>query len=104
VSPSANTIYGGEFAGNDPSSKANANCDIAIDFGTPKGSGNNGLYTEVTVYVGTAFPENGLGSLYSFPAVAVAGQIKGMNAVFLLGVDTAGTPQRAWGIYLLQST
>jgi hypothetical protein len=103
LSPSSNTIYGGEFTGNNPSANPNPNCDIAIDLGMPQGSTSNGLYTNATVYVGTAYPENGLGSLYSFPAVAVAGEIRGQYAVFLLGVDKAGTPQRAWGIYLLQS-
>jgi hypothetical protein len=97
---SSNSVYGGEFAGNDPSSHTSGNCDIAIDLGLQQGG--NGLYSQATVYVGTAFPENGLGSIYSFPAVAIGGQLQGKNAIFLIGADRAGSPSRSWGIYLLQ--
>jgi hypothetical protein len=102
--PSSNTIYGGDYGSgtngsNDPTS-GKINCDIAIDLGTPSA---NGLYTNATIYVGSSFPENTTGALYYFqPAVAVAGQLQGKNAIFLIGADTAGTPSRAWGIYLLQ--
>jgi len=102
LQPSANTIYGGEFTGNDPASSTLGNCDVAIDLGTESTTGH-GLYTGATVYVGSAFPRNGTGSVYSFPAVAVAGQLKGKNAIFIVGADTTGTPSRAWGIYLFQS-
>ena len=103
LQPSPNTVYGGEFAGNDPSSNPMGNCDLAIDPGTQQNANGNGLYTNANVYVGAAFPENGAGAVYSFPAVAIAGQLQGKNAIFLIGADTAGSPQRAWGIYLLQS-
>jgi hypothetical protein len=101
--PTTSTIiYGGEFASNDPSSNAFGNCDLAIDLGG-QDSTNNGLYPAVTVYISGAFPFNSRQSAYSFPAVAIAGQINGKYAIFLIGVDTAGLPAQPWGIYLLQS-
>jgi hypothetical protein len=101
--PSTSTIlYGGEFANNDPFSNSFGNCDLAIDLGS-QSAGNNGLYAAATVYLSTSFPNNTQGAPYSFPAVAVAGQINGKNAIFLIGVDTVGTPSQPWGIYLLQS-
>jgi hypothetical protein len=101
--PATSTIlYGGEFANNDPSASSFGNCDLAIDLGN-QDPNNNGLYTAATVYVSTGFPNNGLGSAYSFPAVAVAGTINGKYAIFLIGVDTIGSPSQPWGIYLLQS-
>ena len=36
---------------------------------------------------------------YSFPAMAVAGQLNGKFAIFVLGVDA----RQPWAIYLLQS-
>ena len=95
-------LYGGEFANNDPSANSFGNCDLAIDLGNQDAK-NNGLYPAATVYVSAGFPNNGLGSAYSFPAVAVAGQINGKYAIFLIGVDTNGSPSQPWGIYLLQS-
>jgi len=101
--PSTGTIvYGGEFANNDPSANSYGNCDLAIDLGAQDGS-NNGLYPAATVYVSNTFPYNGVGGAYSFPAVAVAGQISGKYAIFLIGMDTSGSPSQPWGIYLLQS-
>jgi len=101
--PSTGTVlYGGEFAGNDPSSHASGNCDLAIDLGT-QDSGSSGLYPAATVYVTAGFPNNGIDKPYTFPAVAVAGQIDGKYAIFLIGADTTGLPMQAWGIYLLQS-
>jgi hypothetical protein len=102
--PSANTVYGGEYPENGAASSplGSANCDVAVDLGTV-GSGGNGLYTQATVYLGSTFPDNGNNAPYSFPAVAVAGQIDGQAAIFLIGVDTTGSPSRAWGIYLLDS-
>jgi hypothetical protein len=99
--PSDSTIiYGGEFANNDPSANSHGNCDLAIDLGT-QDSSNNGLYPAATVYVSASFPYNSIGTSYSFPAVAVAGQIDEKYAIFLIGMDTAGS--QPWGIYLLQS-
>jgi hypothetical protein len=101
--PSTSTIiYGGEFANNDPSANMYGNCDLAIDLGAQDAT-NNGLYPAATVYVSSSFPYNGIGSAYSFPALAIAGQISGKYAIFLIGVDTAGSPNQPWGIYLLQS-
>jgi hypothetical protein len=96
--PSGTIIYGGEFASNNPSANAFGNCDLAIDLGTQDAS-NNGLYSSATVYVSANFPNNRQGSPYSFGAVAIAGQIKGKYAIFLIGADTT----QPWGIYLLQS-
>lgn len=102
--PKTGTIlYGGEFAGNDPSKHAFGNCDLAVDLGKQDGS-SNGLYLAATVYVTAGFPMNTTGKAYSFPAVAIAGQVSGKNAIFLIGADTQGAPQQAWGIYLLQSS
>jgi hypothetical protein len=101
--PTTSTIlYGGEFANNDPSANSFGNCDLAIDLGTQDAK-NNGLYPAATVYVTAGFPMNGIGTAYSFPAVAISGQIDGKYAIFLIGVDTKGSPSQAWGIYLLQS-
>lgn len=101
--PAASTIlYGGEFAGNDPSTSLAGNCDLAIDFGA-QDTASNGLYPAATVHVTAAFPKNGIAKAYSFPAVAIAGQLQGKLAIFLIGADTAGLPSQAWGIYLLQS-
>jgi hypothetical protein len=100
--PSSTPLYGGEFANNDPSASSFGNCDLAIDLGN-QDANNNGLYTGANVYVSTGFPNNGLGSAYSFPAVAVAGQVNGKYAIFLIGVDMKGSPSQPWGIYLLQS-
>jgi hypothetical protein len=104
--PSSTIIYGGEFANNDPSVPANAfgNCDLAIDLGDPDSS-NNGLYPNATVTVSASFPYNDQGSAFSVSAVAVAGQIKGKYAIFLIGLesDKTGKPIQPWGIYLLQS-
>jgi len=94
-------LYGGEFRNNDPSAHASGNCDLAIDLGSPGTS--NGLFPAATVYVSKTFPGNGTTDAYSFPAVAIAGQIAGKYAIFLIGADTTGSPQQAWGIYLLQS-
>jgi hypothetical protein len=101
--PSTGTIlYGGEFANNDPSGNTFGNCDLAIDLGA-QDTKNNGLYPAAVVYVTAGFSNNGIGMAYSFPAVAIAGQIQGKYAIFLIGVDTVGSPAQAWGIYLLQS-
>jgi hypothetical protein len=100
--PSPTILYGGEFANNDPSASSFGNCDLAIDLGS-QDANNNGLFPAATVYVSSGFPKNGLGSAYSIPALAIAGQINGKNAIFLIGVDSIGTPSQPWGIYLLQS-
>ena len=108
TSPTATLIYGGDFTNNDPSAPAVqaaggfGNCDYAIDLGA-QDSANNGLYPTATVWIGSSFAGNTTGVSYSFPAVAVAGQLGGKYAIFLLGVDTTGTPNQAQGIYLLQS-
>jgi hypothetical protein len=112
-----NGIYGGDFPVDTrpglpttglpnpglPSVQSNGgygNCDFAIDLGAQDTS-TNGLFPAATVYVGSGFGTNTTG--YSFPAVAIAGQLNEKFAVFLIGTDSAGTPNQAWGIYLLQS-
>lgn len=105
-------IYGGDFANNDPSAaavqaQANGgfgNCDVAIDMGE-QDSANNGLFPAAKVWVGTGYAGNTTNKPYSFPAVAIAGQLGGKYAIFLIGYDnnTVGNPNQAWGIYLLQS-
>ena len=108
ASPTSTLIYGGDFANNDPSvaavqsSGGFGSCDYAIDLGTQDTS-NNGYYPAATVWVGASFSGNITGNTYSFPAIAIAGQLAGKNAIFVLGVDTTGTPNQAQGIYLLQS-
>jgi hypothetical protein len=96
-------LYGGDFTNNDPSSSTTGygNCDFAIDLDTQVGT-NYGLYQRATVYVGNGFAGY-TGKTYSFPAVAIAGQLNGKYALFLIGVDSTGSPNQAWGIYLLQS-
>jgi hypothetical protein len=105
--PTAGTlIYGGDFANNDPTSVQStggySRCDAGIDLGT-EDPDNNGLYPNAKVYFGSLFAGNQLGSKYPFPAIAIASQLNGKFAIFVLGVDTTGSPQQAWSIYLLQS-
>jgi hypothetical protein len=113
--PSAGTIiYGGEFANNDPSSNAYGRCDFAVDLGVQDAK-NNGLFPNAKVWVGSSFPGNNLlgtntGGTYFFSAVAIAGQLQGKYAIFLIGLDTTGLKtisqgqqSQDWGIYLLQS-
>jgi hypothetical protein len=108
VAPQTSTLlYGGDFAGNNPAA-ANVqsgggfgNCDFAIDLGAP--ASTNGLFPAAKVYVGSSFATNTTGQSYSFPAVAIAGQLNGKFAIFVIGEDTVGSPNQAWGLYLLQS-
>ncbi len=114
--PLVNPIYGGDFPENTttgfpdpslPSVQANGgfgNCDFAIALGAQ--SSTNGIFPNAMVYVGPTFGGNTnttRTAVYSFPAVAIAGQLNSKYAIFLIGEDTAGTPNQAWGIYLLQS-
>jgi hypothetical protein len=93
-------IYGGDFTNDDPSTSASGfgNCDLAIDVGTQDPS-NNGLFPKATVWLGASCAANATSKAYSFPAVAIAGQLNGKYAIFLLGVDSS----QPWAIYLLQS-
>jgi hypothetical protein len=91
VAPKTSTlIYGGDFTNEDPSA-----CDFAIDLGTQDGL-TNGLYPHATVWLGTKYAVNAAGP---FPAVAIAGQLNGKYAIFVIGFDST----QPWGIYLLQS-
>jgi len=101
VATSTSTLlYGGDFTNDDPSTSSNGfgNCDLAIDLGT-QDSTNNGLFPNATVWLGTSYAANTTGKTYSFPAVAIAGQLNGKYAIFLIGVDST----EPWTIYLLQS-
>ena len=101
IAPGSSTlIYGGDFAGGDPASSSSGfgNCDFALDLGTQDAS-SNGLYPNATVWAGASYAGNTTGATYSFPAVAVAGQLGGKYAIFLIGFDSA----QPWAIYLLQS-
>lgn len=99
-------IYGGDFPqsnGQDnPSASTDGfgNCDFAIDLGA-QDSANNGRYPNATVWVGGGYAANATGATYSFPAVAIAGQLNGKYAIFLIGEDS--TTSQPWAIYLLQS-
>lgn len=100
-----NGIYGGDFPQNNGQDNPSAspdgfgNCDFAIDLGTQITS-NNSLYTQATVWIHSSYVGNSTGKTYSFPAVAIAGQLNGKYAIFVLGVDST----QPWAIYLLQSS
>lgn len=109
VSSSSTVLYGGEYAANNPAANAYGNCDVAVDFGAQDAK-NNGLYPTATVYLSANFPGNTTGKTYSFAAVAIAAQIQGKYAIFLIGLDrtglqivSQGQQSQDWGIYLLQS-
>ena len=93
-------IYGGDFTKDNPSASSNGfgNCDLAIDLGSQDPS-NNGRFPKATVWIGASYAANTTGKTYSFQAVAIAGQLNGKYAIFLLGVDSV----EPWTIYLLQS-
>ena len=110
-----NPIYGGDFPVNTttglpdpslPSVQTNGgygNCDFVVDLGL-QSSTTNGLYEGATVWVGASTATNtSTANAYSIPAVAIAGTLNGKYAIFLIGEDTVGSPNQAWGIYLLQS-
>lgn len=101
VATKTNTlIYGGDFINDNPSASSNGfgNSDFAIDLSS-QDSANNGFYPHATVWVGACYAGNSTGATYSFPAVAIAGQLNGKYAVFLIGTDST----QPWAIYLLQS-
>lgn len=95
-----NPIYGGDFPQangvDDPS--GSPKCDFAIDLGA-EDSANNGLYPNAKVLVGSGYATNTTGSADQFSAVAIAGQLNGKYAIFVIGVDST----QPWAIYLLES-
>jgi hypothetical protein len=100
VAPKTSTlIYGGDFTNDDPSTSKDGfgNCDFAINLGT-QDSANNGLYPHATVWVGAGYAGNN-SAAPPFSAVAIAGQLNGKYAIFLIGADST----QPWVIYLLQS-
>jgi hypothetical protein len=96
AAPTGTLIYGGDFPQDDPSTPGN--CDLAVDLGT-QDSSTNGLYSHATAWIGASYAVNTTATNYSFPAVAIAGQLSGKNAIFVLGIDST----QPWAIYLLQS-
>ncbi len=98
--PTPTLIYGGDFSNDDPSSSPDgyANCDFAIDLGS-QSSSENGLFPNATVWVGAGYVGNTNGVTYSFPAVAISGQVGEKHVLFVLGVDS----NEPWAIDLLQS-
>ncbi len=100
LTPSTSTplIYGGDFPDDDPTASSGANSDLAIDLGAQDTS-NNGLYRAATVCIGANYAANTTGQTDIFPAVAIAGQLNGKNAIFVLGIDSS----QPWEIYLLPS-
>lgn len=104
----ATPLYGGDFPDDNPGSpavQANGgfgNCDIVIDLGAQDAS-TNGLFPNATVTLAAGFQGNSATLPHSFPATAIAGQLDGKYAIFLIGADTTGSPNQAWGIYLFQS-
>jgi len=111
-----NGIYGGDFPVNatsglpDPSQASvqtnggYGNCNLAVDLGT-ESSTSNGLYPAAKVWIGSQFTANTTSpkKTYSFPAVAVAGQLQGKFVILLIGEDTTSSPHQPWSIYLMQS-
>ncbi len=101
IVPSSGTVlYGGDYTNDDPSTSSDGfgNCDLAIDLGA-QDSATNGLFSSATVWLGASYAANTTGKTYSFPAVAIAGQLNGKYAIFLLGIDST----EPWAIYILQS-
>ncbi|HEY1742009.1 MAG TPA: hypothetical protein VGG18_02505 [Granulicella sp.] len=95
--PSSGTsIYGGDFPSGNPANSSN--CDFAIDLGQQDTS-NNGLYPQAKVWLGPSYPGYSPSIKYPFSAVAVAGQLGGKYAIFLIGFDSI----QPWAVYLLQS-
>jgi hypothetical protein len=101
-------LLGGDFPGNDPTQspqggqKGYGNCNLLIDLGKADSS-HKGLFSHATVYLGSGFAGSQSNASHSFSATVIAGQLKGKYAVFAVGVDSTGSPQQAWGIYLFQS-
>ncbi|ADV83288.1 hypothetical protein [Terriglobus saanensis] len=95
---STSLIYGSDFNQGDPSTSTDGfgNCDLAIDLGNQD---SNGLFTNAKVWLPASYAANPTGASNMFSAVAIAGQLKGKFALFLLGVDST----QPWAIYLLQS-
>jgi len=94
----ANTLIGGDFTNDDPSTSSYGKGDVAIVLGSPQDSSNS-LYPKATVCLDTNYAANTSGSIDTFSAVAIAGQINGKYAIFLIGDDNV----QPWTIYLLQS-
>jgi hypothetical protein len=102
ASTSTPLIYGGDFTKDDPSTSSNGfgNCDVVIDLGTPD-STNHDRYPNAKIRM-IGYAANTINTTIS--AVAIAGQLQGKYAIFLLGVDNqGGDNQQPWAIYLLQS-
>ena len=102
-------LYGGEFTANNPAGSSYGNCDFALDLGA-QDSTRHGLYPAATITLAAAFPGNTTGRSYSFQGAAVAGQVNGKFAIFVIALDSVGLQvvsqgqqSQDWGVYLLQS-
>ncbi len=96
----SNPIYGGSFTGDDPSTSSNGFglCNVTIELGAQDPS-NPGLFPTARVSIGATYVANTTRATDSFSAVAIAGQLNGKFAIFVLGVDST----QPWEIDLLQS-
>jgi hypothetical protein len=98
--PSANAIYGGEYASLGTSTASGSeNCDIAVDLGAQDGT-NNGYFPNATVYVAPGVINSGATAV-SLSAIAVAGTADGHKAIFLTYYGGANQA-KPLGIYLFQ--
>lgn len=99
---SGTLIYGGDFPNGYSSTSSNGfgNCDLAVDLG-PQDSATNGLYPNAVIKLFGTYVGNTTSATYSFPAIAIAGQLQGKNAIFVLGVDP--TTSQAWSLFLFQT-
>jgi hypothetical protein len=93
-------IYGGDYPNDNPSASSSGfgNCDFATDLGN-QSSSMAGFYPHAAVWINSNYGANASGKSYSFPAVAIAGQLNGKYAIFVLGADST----QPWAIYLLQA-
>ena len=111
-----NGIFGGDYPADPATGLPNpnlpvvqgnggyGNCDLAVDLGL-ESSASPGLYPAATVWIGSQFVANKTvpSVTYSFPAVAVSGQLHGKYAIFVIGFDAVSQPNQAWSLHLLQS-
>ena len=99
--PSANAIYGGEYATplSASTTSGSENCDVAVDLGT-QDTTNNGYFPNATVYVAPGVINSGATAV-SLSAIAVAGTADGHKAIFLTYYGGANQA-KPLGIYLFQ--
>jgi len=106
ATPSANSLYGGEFLSasssgmvNDPTgANGSENCDVVIDLGQQDSV--TGVFDNATVFIGANFPPfstanprtcAGSPCAFSFPAAAIVGKVNG-RWVILVTASGVSTP------------